>query len=372
MSDLAVVFQIGSLGDSIVSVPTLLSLKQLLPSVSEYLLVTKIESNLKISVNEVFDMAWKPKGQITFQRTGSKLEQLGSIAALIAKLRYHRPRYCVYLAPADRSQKHVKRDERFFRAGGVRELIGFRAFTEEELRGDGAPSFRNSEAYLRFLRVWDCPAEAEFLRYAAPPIFVTDLNARKTVQKWLGARRRYPERRLVALCPFSNWPSRDIPYAAIVELLRGLENALGAEVVLLGGTKDADTAERAICEARVGLNACGAFSVSDSAALLQSCRLAICTESGPMHLAGALNIPSVVVFSRTNKYFGRWFPLGNRHTILYREAKCAGCDSVHCGVAGHPCMTDITVDQILAASTSRLNGLVLAPGMLESTRALAS
>jgi ADP-heptose:LPS heptosyltransferase len=372
MSDLAVVFQIGSLGDSIVSVPTLLSLKQLLPSVSDYVLITKIESKLKISVNEVFDMAWKAKGQITFQRAGTALDRFTSVAGLIAKLRYYRPRYCVYLAPAERAQRHVKRDEIFFRAGGAKELIGFRAFTHEELSVGRTPALHNSEAYLRFSRVWNRPAEQEFRRFAATPIFDTDLKVRKTVQSWLKAERRYPERRLVALAPYSNWSSRNLPSQAIIELLSRLDKELNLEVVLAGGTKDVEEARAAVRAAGTGLNACGIFSVGESAALLQSCRLAICTESGPMHLACALGVPSVIAFSRTNKHLGRWFPLGNRYTILYREPECAGCDSASCLTSGHPCLSGITVNQILAAAVSRLNGLALAPAMQDGTRALAS
>jgi heptosyltransferase III len=368
MPDLAVVFQIGSLGDSIVSVPTLLSLKELLPSCSDYLLVSNLDSKLKVVPDQVFEMAWKAKGQITYQGTGTGLQQAASIAKLIAQLRYHRPRYCVYLAPADRSPKQVRRDELFFRAGGVKELIGFRAFTSEELVAGQNPRFQETEAYLRFRRVWNRPAEDRFLRYAAAPVLEPDWLAKERARKWLDTERRHPDRRLVALCPYANWSSRNIPDGTITGLLSQLEGAANVEVVLLGGKKDADQAQAALETAGAGLNACGIFSIGESAALLQNCSLAICTESGPMHLAGALGIPSVVIFSRTNKQLGRWFPLGNQHTILYRDLECAGCSSTVCRVAGHPCMSEITVDQILAATLSKLSGLFLASGMLEGNK----
>jgi hypothetical protein len=370
MSDLAVVFQIGSLGDSIVSVPTLLSLRQFLPSVSEYLLITKIESNLKVAAREVFDMAWKAKGQILFERSGSRWNQAASAAGLVTQLRRHRPRYCVYLAPAERSAQNVGRDAMFFKAGGVKELIGFRALAAEELAIGPAPKLQNTEAYLRFQRVWGNVTGQQFLRYSGTPILSTDAESKRHVKEWLGVNRRYPQRRLVALCPYSNWSSRDIPSDVVVELLSRLENTLNLEVVVLGGGKDVAVANAAIHASGAGLNACGLFSVNQSGALLQSSRLAICTESGPMHLACALGIPSVIAFSRTTKSFGRWFPLGNRYTILYRDVECAGCDSVHCSVKGHPCMTYITADQILAAAVSRLDDLPLAPPALSSTRVM--
>ena len=302
-------------------------------------------------------------------------DQFASAAGLIAQLRYHRPRYCVYLAPADRSQEHVKRDELFFRAGGVKELIGFRACTNEEERGGRNPSFHNSEAYLRFRRVWNRPAEEEFKHYAATPIFNTDLKARETTQNWLNTERQHPGCRLVAVCPYANWSSRNIPNGAIIELISRLAGTLNLEVVLLGGKKDADDAQAVLRAAGTGLNACGIFSVGESAALLQSCRLAICTESGPMHLACALGVPSViVVFSRINKHLGRAGSRSATGTPFCTAKQNVQDVSIRSIVRsqGHPCMSEITVDQILAATVSRLDGLTLAPEMLHGTRVLAS
>jgi ADP-heptose:LPS heptosyltransferase len=372
MSNLAIVFQIGSLGDSVVSVPALLSLRELLPSCSEYLLVSNLDSHLKVAPNQVFDMAWKGKGLISYNTSGNTFRRVASQASLIAQLRYYRPRYCVYLAPADRSPRQSKRDELFFRAGGCKELIGFRSLTSEELSAEYPLHMHRTEAYLRFRRVWDRPAEETFLRYAATPLLEPDTEAKQSVRTWLGKTRRAPGRRIIALCPYSNWPSRNIPANSIVQLISQLHLACNAEVVVLGGKKDFDQARMAIRVAGSGINACGMFSISESAALLGSCALAVCTESGPMHLAGAVGTPSVIVFSRTNKQLGRWFPLGSHHTILYREPACAGCSAIDCAVAGHPCMSEITVDQILSAVHSRLSGLNLAPRMFDGTKALVA
>lgn len=356
MPDLAAVFQIGSLGDSIIGVPALLSLRELLPSCSEYLLVSRFDSSLKVAPSHVFDMAWKARAKVNYQGPHKGPRQLASIAALIGQLRYYRPRFCVYLMPSYRPPPQVKRDALFFRMGGVRELIGFRALPHGEPNSLRDGEVKSTEAYLRFLRLWGGAAEEKFSSYSKAPFLVPGCSAQANVRNWLAAERRYPDRRLIALCPYSNAPSKDIPDEILLDLLPRLERTAGAEVAILGGAKDSQRADALISRAGTGINACGAFTVEESAALLESARLAVCADSGPMHLAAALGTPSVIAFSRMNERLGQWFPLGEEHTILYRDVPCAGCRSFQCPVDSHPCMRDISADLILAAALQRLDG----------------
>jgi len=325
---IAAVFQIGSLGDSIVSVPTLLSLRDLLPDCTDYLLISRFDSNVKAMPSHVFKMAWKPKFEINYQAPNRGLKEFTSLASLVVQLLYYRPRYCVYLMPIERSQRQIDRDRLFFKIGGVKELIGFRSLSLTELTPRLEPQVTDTEAYLKFKRVWGDEAKLKFPQYSPAPLLEPGESAKRTVEKWLTKERRRPSRRLVAICPYSNASSKDIPDESIVELLPRLEDFANCEVVLLGGKKDSGRGQQLIQSSGVGINACGAFSVEESAALIAQCALAVCADSGPMHLAGALGVPCLVAFSRTNKQLSRWFPLGGKHSILYREPACSGCRSL--------------------------------------------
>ncbi len=355
MSNIAAVFQIGSLGDTIVSVPVLRSLTELLPECSEYLLVSRFDNAANVAPKHVFEMASKVRYRLDYHGMGTKLQRFHSASSLLGKLRFFRPRYCVYLMPADRSPKQVFRDRLFFKAGGVRELLGFRALSKNDYSPSAA--YRNTEAFLRFRRVWNEQAEEKFQRYGAAPILAPDEDSRNHVSAWLETIGSSSEQPLVAVCPFSNFESRNWPSQSVVKLLRKLEGEGGVRTLLLGGEKDREAADSIIAEAGTGVNACGAMSPSESAALLQRCRLAICTESGPMHLAGALGIPTVTTFSRINSDLERWFPLGRNHTILYRSVPCAGCRLRVCPVEGHPCMVKITAEEVFLVTMRKLQGL---------------
>ena len=373
---IAAVFQIGSLGDSLVSVPVIRSIRERLPDCSEYLLVSRFDNAAKVSPGQIFDMAWKSKYQVGylgpnhFKGWRKGWGQALSWGSLLLKLRYYQPRYCVYLMPSDRTEQQVERDRRFFHAGGIRELVGFRALSAEDLAPAIHSGVHNTEAYLRFRRVWGDSSAEKFANYSLAPLLHPPREAQSKVTDWLRSQCSQPRRPLVAVCPYSNVSSRSLLDSTIHQLLRQLAEDAGVQPILLGGAKDKLQAEKAIHAAGIGVNGCGAFSPEESAAMLQTCNLVVCVESGPMHLAGALGVPTVVVYSRVTPQLSRWFPLGHSHTILYREVACAGCASDVCPVPGHPCVDGITVNQILSAVKSKLHGSPLILGTMNGTHAL--
>jgi ADP-heptose:LPS heptosyltransferase len=229
---------------------------------------------------------------------------------------------------------------------------------------------RSTEAYQRFRRVWDDKADEKFPLYATPPFLEPGQVAEERMADWLERSRRQPGAKLVAVCPFANVPSRTWPGGSVAELVTQLETQASVEVIVAGGEKDRAAADEIIRRAGTGINACGALSPAESAALFKRCSLLICTESGPMHLAGGVGVPTVTLFSRINQDFYRWFPLGTNHSVLYKDVSCAGCEQAACPVKGHPCMHGISVEEVLFAATRKLNGLPIPTGKLGGTRIL--
>ncbi len=84
-------------------------------------------------------------------------------------------------------------------------------------------------------------------------------------------------------------------------------------------------------------------------AVLARCRLLVCNDSGPMHLAGALGIPVVAIFGST---FPEWFkPPGDIHRIVTRrDVWCRPCGD-RCIHPEPYCLTLIPVDQVMKEVT---------------------
>jgi ADP-heptose:LPS heptosyltransferase len=85
------------------------------------------------------------------------------------------------------------------------------------------------------------------------------------------------------------------------------------------------------------------------AALLSRAAVVVSGNTGPMHLAAAVGTPVVAVFAPTVPA-SRWRPWGVRHRLLGDQAiACAGCRARVCPVPGHPCLSTVGPEMVLAA-----------------------
>ena len=158
-----------------------------------------------------------PKLKLNYSSPDRRLEQLLTVPALLAKLRYYGPRYCVSLMPTEREPERVERDRKFFKAGGIKELLGFEAMARPATSSPVIASLQATEAYLKFERVWGTAASNKFQQYSRVPVMQPDPAALKRVEQWLVENRKFPHRKLVAVAPYSNFPSKDIPEHTLIQ-----------------------------------------------------------------------------------------------------------------------------------------------------------
>ena len=77
-------------------------------------------------------------------------------------------------------------------------------------------------------------------------------------------------------------------------------------------------------------------------------------DSGPMHLAAAMQTPCVAIFSARQRP-GVWFPYGPQHRVLYRQVSCGNCGLETCVVEGKRCILSIGVEKVLGAVLEVVN-----------------
>ena len=93
----------------------------------------------------------------------------------------------------------------------------------------------------------------------------------------------------------------------------------------------------------------GQLRLTETAALLERADFFIGSDSGPAHVAASAGIPSVVLFSGTNRP-RQWRPWSRRTMILRNRVACRPCHQKVCPLADHPCMSGITPDRVYRAS----------------------
>jgi len=94
------------------------------------------------------------------------------------------------------------------------------------------------------------------------------------------------------------------------------------------------------------VNLCGQLTPRQSAAAFARARVFIGHDSGPMHLAAAVQTPCVAIFAARNKP-RVWFPYGRQHRVIYHQTECWGCGLETCVVERKRCLTSIGVEEVL-------------------------
>ena len=85
-------------------------------------------------------------------------------------------------------------------------------------------------------------------------------------------------------------------------------------------------------------------------AVLRGAALLIAGNTGPAHLAAAVRIPVVSLFSPVVPTI-RWAPYGVPVELLGDQlAPCIGTRAVECPVPGHPCLTGVPPEAVVAAA----------------------
>jgi heptosyltransferase I len=136
--------------------------------------------------------------------------------------------------------------------------------------------------------------------------------------------------RWIAIQPGARWENKCWPVEYFTELVRQLaKNFPDTRFVILGTTEDQPLGE---IIARAGsprcLNLCGQTSLLEMVEWLRLCRLMVTNDTGPMHVAAALDTPLVALFGPTEPR--RTGPYGHRENVLRLDLPCSPCLKSYC------------------------------------------
>lgn len=175
--------------------------------------------------------------------------------------------------------------------------------------------------------------------------------------------RRYLEPRTGQRVPFgfffgSKQPSATWPEANVRAFLRLLGDAHpDRPILLVGGPHETALARRlaGFLEPALAsrlIDAVGQTTLGQTAALVESCAAFVTTDSGPMHMADALGVPLVVLFSSRN-FPSIWRPLQPGAEVLNVPVPCGPC-FLSVSTNDTLCMASIRPEDVLAALERRL------------------
>jgi heptosyltransferase II len=140
-------------------------------------------------------------------------------------------------------------------------------------------------------------------------------------------------------------------FAAVVDRL--IDDS-GAQAILFGsGSDKKSTAEVAQNARHCLIDIAGKTNLKEAIALISRCALFLSNDSGLMHVAGALGIPTVAIFGSTNPMTTS--PVGEKSIVIHRDVSCSPCLKPTC-TTDFRCMDLIGADEVYSVARTLLKG----------------
>jgi len=157
-----------------------------------------------------------------------------------------------------------------------------------------------------------------------------------------------------------------------IHKVKAICETLDHPIILLGGLEDADEGERiaAIDNYKI-YNACGKFSLNESADLVRRAKLIVTNDTGLMHIAAAFNRPVISLWGNTVPEFGMYPYYGKNYLsaqpnpfdiLENKNLYCRPCSKIgydKCPKGHFKCMEQIKVSTIIEKINQRIRDKVI-------------
>lgn len=206
---------------------------------------------------------------------------------------------------------------------------------------------RTLERYIEPLSPWGVSYDGR-----GPEIFFTPQEKEAALAKL--AVPRLPEGAFrIGLIPSAQWPGKRWPEDRFRRVAQRIVEESQHQILVFGGRED--TFCQVICadlpSSRV-VNLQGKLSIVEAAVFLAQCHFVIANDTGLMHMADALGLPSVLILGPTSKELG-CLPFHPWSVVLEHDLWCRPCSKngqAPCVRRERYCLSNTTADSVFEAA----------------------
>ena len=276
-----------------------------------------------------------------YRKGQGALSGLGEVVSTIVKLRRERFQMAVLFQNAFEAAFLAW-------AAGIPRRLGYDRdgrsllLTDRFPKSVYSPGAHQVEYYLSLLRAAGWRAESR-----DPTLRPPEVQRRQSL-RLLAERGITEDDRIVALSPGAiygeakRWPAER--FAALGDM--AIER-WGARVIIMGSGKENRVCGRtASAMTSPVVNLCGETSLDLAMAVIERCAMFVTNDSGLMHVAAALGVPTVAVFGSTDHVATG--PRGSRSSIVRHQVDCAPCLEAECS-RDFRCMKAIEPEEVWEA-----------------------
>lgn len=147
--------------------------------------------------------------------------------------------------------------------------------------------------------------------------------------------------------------TRRWPLNSFIEAATALQEALSGTIVILGESEEGEISFAKYMHAEgLCINLCGKTSLTETCAVLKRLSLFITNDTGPAHLAYAMNTPTVTIFGGGDP--ARYGPLHpGPFRVLIHPVSCRPCYEEPCDL-DFQCLRSVSVHEVIAAGLDLL------------------
>jgi len=327
------VVRLRSIGDTVLSTPSLYALRRHAPR-------AQIDVLLEDWVAPVLDGSKDVDNVITVSRRSTK-------SRLKTALQLRSNRYDVAI------NLHGGTTATFFvKASGARNRVGYKTYQYGFLYSHLVPS---SSEFWKQEKTHSAEQQLALLGWVGVPVedrprtrlTVTE-KAKACVEEKLNAEKFDAEQQFALIHPASlfetkQWATQK--FARVVEALK----ERGIASIAVAAPNESKVLEELKRESNVPLLTFTDFSLPEVIALASRASLFVGNDSGIAHIASAVQTPSVVIFGSSNTAHWRpWTSAPNE--IVTENMPCAPCHGYFCAEFERPeCIRRVTVEKVMSA-----------------------
>jgi heptosyltransferase-2 len=165
------------------------------------------------------------------------------------------------------------------------------------------------------------------------------------------SRKNLGEGPVIVMAPGAVGPSKRWTYFA--DAARSLV-AQGHTVWVVGGPNEKPLAADIVAAAGANVHDLTGTDLRDGIIAMAAASLVISNDSGLLHVAAALGVPSIGIFGPTSPY--HWAPLNGLAAVMKRPVNlpCQPCHRPVCTANDHHCMRDIAATDVVQTANDIL------------------
>jgi len=179
----------------------------------------------------------------------------------------------------------------------------------------------------------------------------------QTIQHALAAAGRRPNRPMILIHPGANGGNKPVTPDKYIDYIHSLRATLDCDICLSGsGATEAAIRDTILHHVNGGIiDFVGRTTVSELIALVGLASVVVGIDTGPSHMAAALQIPQVLLSTTKRVLPFRWGPWLAPHLVVRQNRRCAlVCQGPAC--PEWTCVTDLPTSEMVSHTLSLLRG----------------